>query len=168
MFVIDDIDKYLFKPFKKYCDKTGSATSQNIVLEFDAETNCICLDFGDDGEEYLGVQFDSELVTIFTGKTLETILFIKDESRKLFTSSDTWGNIVYNGGLSHMSTQEVLTMLLEILVVFYGATDAAVKKIENNREYEYFPECEYIITITNPLCSKGNLAIENIRSVVNA
>lgn len=164
MFSIEDIDKFVFEPFKKYCYEVDPDYHDDMVLEHDPANNSTYLEMYD-GEA--GIDVDDVVISVFLIQTPELILFREERSRRFWTLGDTWGNIVYNGSLLNKSKEEILGILLEILKIFHGATKVEIEETDEQRGYYRYPIYNYIVKVSNALYRKNSFSMDNIHFMIN-
>jgi hypothetical protein len=106
-------------------------------------------------------------VNLFTPAESRQFMFIDDDIRDMFTESDTYGNIPYEGTLNNKTHKEILELLLEFVIILIGTTKIEVQgKVISERKRGY-PICEFTINLTNNSGEKRELIIENIKFIIN-
>ena len=58
------------------------------------------------------------------------IMFIDENSKGTYTSSDVYNNVVYEGNLRDMSHEEMLKMFSDIILCFYDAEDISIFQLD--------------------------------------
>ena len=94
------------------------------------------------------------------------IMFIDEDSKGIYTSSDVYNNVVFEGNLREMSHEEMLKMFSEIILCFSGAKDVSMSASdvpENTyKKYNYYKPHMFIIEIKNNHTIERTSVYENI------
>ncbi|MCM1500801.1 MAG: hypothetical protein NC124_20275 [Clostridium sp.] len=94
------------------------------------------------------------------------IMFIDENSKGTYTSSDVYHNVVYEGNMREMTHAQMLQMFAEIILCLVDATDVCVVQSdvpENNhyKKYNYYEPHMFTIDV------KNNHAIEKVNIYEN-
>lgn len=129
----------------------------------------ICLD---GTQEDLFISFLDCQVSIFAKN--QELMFIDDMAKPSYTSSDTYGNIVYEGEINSLSKPKMLNMLAEVVDCFIGAIEIQVieQKLDINNstyitdtssyKYKYYNPNLYILNVKNNNLVKNKKIFGNI------
>lgn len=91
------------------------------------------------------------------------IMFIDDEEKKNYTISDVYGNIVYEGALKKLSHEQILTMLCQLINLFYGSKNIEVLQEPLSNPSGSYPKYNYRLRVSNPFYQTGVYKFENIK-----
>lgn len=177
IFTNEEIRDYLIKPLKGYPDvnfRVLTSDSKEISENLEDEISFVCFD----GEiENFYIRFDGDQTSIFISDEYiskpnkytfnEEFMFIDDITKQYYTSSDTGGNIVYEGRLRDRSHQEILELFSKFIVLLIGAKKIFIKKTIISQEGFEYPKCEYIVNIINDSGIKKNVRYDNIVFFIN-
>lgn len=118
----------------------------------------------DGDDENLFINFNDIHTSIFV-RDLE-LMFIDENSKGTYTSSDVYNNVVYEGNLRDMSHEEMLKMFSEIILCFRDAIDVSMKQFidtENKyKKYNYYEPQMFIVNVKNSNASDKISIFENI------
>lgn len=122
----------------------------------------ICFD-GDEENifvNFLGIETD---IFIFD----KEIMLIDESAKGIYTSSDVYHNIVYEGNLRELSHDEILQLITDIIKCFIGATDLRVtelpvQKSKSYKSFNYYSPLCYIVDVNNDKINKQQKKFENI------
>ena len=92
----------------------------------------------------------------------EEFMFIDDYTKKDIVSSDTYGNVVYEGILRNKTKKEILELFLEFIKILNGCKKIVIKESVVTQDGFQYPKCNYYIAISNNTTFKGNVEFENI------
>ena len=88
----------------------------------------------DGTEGDFNIAFYGHMVAIYMLN--EELMFIDDQSRKMQTTSETYGNIVYEGEFGSMSQKEILELIYQFITILEGSKKITVKEVwEKTEEY---------------------------------
>ena len=94
------------------------------------------------------------------------IKFIDESAKGTYTSSDVYGNAVYEGNLQEMSHEEMLQMFSEIILCFIDATDVSMTTLaapENKyKKYKYYTPHMFMVEVKNNHLTEKINVYENI------
>lgn len=94
------------------------------------------------------------------------IMFIDENSKGTYTSSDVYNNVVYEGNMREMTHVQMLQIFAEIILCLIDAIDVCViqsdiPKNKKYKKYNYYEPHMFTINVTN------NHIIEEIRIYEN-
>lgn len=149
----NSLDKTLIRCLSEDGNEIKMSSSEKIeTIVFD----------GDD--ENLFITFYGVHTSIFVYN--EEIMFIDEHSKGIYTSSDVYNNVVYEGKLREMSHEEMLQMFSEMILCFIDATDVSMTQLdvpENMYErYNYYEPHIFDIVAQNNHVTKKESIYENI------
>lgn len=122
----------------------------------------ICFD-GDEENifvNFLGIETD---IFIFD----KEIMLIDESAKGIYTSSDVYHNIVYEGDLRELNHNEILQLITDLIMCFIGATNLCVTEqpVPEYKSYKTFnyhlPLC-YVVDVDNDEINKQQKKFENI------
>lgn len=159
----EELYKYLITKFDNNSDVSIRILSNdeevgimsNIPIEF------ICFD----GEkEDLFISFYGNQTSIFIKN--QELMFIDENTKCRYTTSDMYGNAVYEGTLRNLTHVEILTLFSEIITCFIDAIEVEIIEKEdpsytNYKEYNYYKPHSYEINVKNNNSEKKKKVIEN-------
>ena len=138
-------------------------SEDNDEIEIDSSEKIGTIVF--DGEdENLFINFYGIHTSIFVYD--EEIMFIDEDSKGIYTSSDVYNNVVYEGNLREMSHEEMLQMFSEIILCFADAVDVSLTQLaapENKyKKYNYYEPHMFMVDVKNKHITKKISVYENI------
>lgn len=136
----EELKKYLYERFcgddnlkikclSEDCEEIDITSTKKIeIITFDEKENIFIM--------FLGCQ-----TSIFVYDT--EIMFIDEDSKNTYTSSDVYNNVVYEGNMREMTHEQMLQMFAEIILCLIDATDICVlqsdvPKNKNYKKYKYY------------------------------
>lgn len=123
-----------------------SEDGDEIELDSSEKIGTIVFD-GDD--ENLFINFYGIHTSIFAYNV--EMMFIDEDSKGTYTSSDVYNNVVYEGNLREMSHEEMLQMFSEIILCFIGTETVTVTQSEISenkyKKHNYYEPHEFLIKI---------------------
>jgi len=141
--------------------KILSEDGDEILFDSSERIGTIVFD-GDD--ENLFINFYGIHTSIFVHDI--EIMFIDEDSKGTYTSSDVYNNVVYEGNLREMSHEEMLKMFSEIILGFTDAEDVSMSQsdvLENTyKRYNYYEPHRFIIEVKNSHGIQKESIYENI------
>lgn len=160
----EELKKYLYERFCrddnlkiKCLSEDGeeidiTSTKKIEIITFDEKENIFIM--------FLGCQ-----TSIFAYDT--EIMFIDEDSKNTYTSSDVYNNVVYEGNMREMTHAQMLQMFAEIILCLIDATDICVlqsdvPKNKNYKKYKYYEPHMFIINVENEHTTEGIKVYENI------
>lgn len=146
-------DNKLIRFLSENGDEIESDSSEKIgTIVFDGE------------DENLFINFYGIHTSIFAYN--EEFMFIDENSKGIYTSTDVYNNIVYEGILREMSHEEMLRMFSEIILCFADATGVSLTQFvapENKyKKYNYYEPHMFIVNIKNNHIGEKVNVYENI------
>ena len=118
----------------------------------------------DGDEENLFINFYGIHTSIFVHDI--EIMFIDEDSKGTYTSSDVYNNVVYEGDLRDMSHEEMLKMFSDIILCFCDVEDISVFQSdvpENTyKKYNYYEPHRFVIEVKNSHGIQKESVYENI------
>lgn len=121
-----------------------SEDGDDIELDSSEEIETIVLDGTD---ENLCIMFFDCQTSVFVYN--EEIMFIDDNAKGSYTSSDVYGNAVYEGKLREMSHEEMLHLFSEVILCFADATDVSITQsvAPENKYKKYWYYTPHLFTV---------------------
>ena len=161
-----EIIEFLVKPLKEYPQLDIRLLAED-EMELD-ETSVEKIEFVVlDGEQtYFYLDFFPGQVNLFSPVESRQFMFIDDDVKHLFTSSDTYGNIPYEGKLNNKTHKEILELLLEFVIILIGTTKIEVQGKEIARKL-WYPIGEFTVNLTNSSGEQREIIKENIKFIIN-
>ena len=118
----------------------------------------------DGNDENLFINFYGIHTSIFAYDV--EIMFIDEDSKGTYTSSDVYNNVVYEGNLREMSHEEMLKMFSDIILCFIGAEDASMTQFDvpknKYKKYNYYEPHEFLVNVKNSYTIEKTSIYENI------
>lgn len=159
----EELKKYLYdKLFENTNIKIQclSADGEEVDITSDAKIETIAFD----EKENISIMFFGYQTSIFAYDV--EIMFIDEDSKGTYTSSDVYNNAVYEGNLREMSHEEMLQMFSKIILCFAGATDVSMTQLavpENKyKKYHYYEPHMFIVNVKNNNMTEKTSTYENI------
>lgn len=163
--------KFSNEELKKYlCDKIFENAHVRIQClsadeeEVDVTSNTKIETITFDEEENISIMFLGYQTSIFVHDV--EVMFIDEDYKGTYTSSDVYNNAVYEGNLREMSHEEMLKMFSEIILCFAGATDVSMTQLdvpENKyKKYHYYEPHMFIVNVKNNNMTEKTSTYENI------
>ena len=118
-----------------------------------------------DGErENLFINFYGIHTSIFAHDV--ELMFIDEDSKGIYTTSDVYNNVVYEGNLREMSHEEMLIMFSDIILCFMDATEVSMTQLavpENKyKKYNYYEPHMFVVNVKNNHITEKTSIYENI------
>ena len=121
-----------------------SEDGDEIEIDSSKEIGTIVFDGND---ENLFINFYGIHTSIFAYNV--EMMFIDEDSKGTYTSSDVYNNVVYEGNLREMSHEEMLRMFSEIILCFIDAETVTMTQSsvpENKyKKYNYYEPHEFLV-----------------------
>lgn len=119
----------------------------------------------DGGGENLFINFNDISTSIFVQDV--ELMFIDEDSKGIYTLSDVYNNVVYEGNLREMSHEEMLRMFSEIILCFIDATSIHITQLDvpetsGYQRYNYYEPHLFIINVENNHADRQSRTFENI------
>ena len=111
------------------------------------------------------VRFYKHLIAIFI--LGEEFMFFDDNTKETQTSSDTYGNIVYEGTFRDKTHDKILKIVFKFIEILWGTKKIFIKKEELSQKGIQYPKCTYEIKLTNDFETEQKIKFENILFFVN-
>lgn len=160
----EELYKYLITKFENNSDVIIRTLSDDEEVEImsNIPVEFICFD-GD--KEDLFISFYGNQTSIFIKN--QEIMFIDENTKGRYTTSDTFGNAVYEGTLRNLNHIEILTLFVEVITCFIGAIEVEIIEKEvpcdiNYKEYNYYKPHSYEINVKNNNLERKQKVFENI------
>lgn len=163
----EELNRYLIDTVKKKIkynldvrliseDGQEVATNSNMKIQtivFDGEDENLCIMF-------LGIHTS---IFIFDNE----IMFIDESSKGIYTSSDVYDNVVYEGNMREMTHMQMLQMFAEIILCLFDATgigviQSDVPENKNYKKYNYYEPHMFTINVENNHTVRETKVYENI------
>lgn len=159
----DEIYEYFINPINKFID-----FEVRIIFddeEIDIYGNKLIFDVLIDGDK------EDYFITFFGFRTSlyffnEEIIFFDDNVKGDQTSSDTDGNVVYEGRLKDKTHKDMLSMFVEIYKILLGVDKAEIKFEPTGESYKYYDIYNYTILCKSKSGQKFEKRFSNILFVV--
>ncbi|MBG9941414.1 hypothetical protein ABE237_05525 [Brevibacillus formosus] len=161
----EELYKYLITKFDTNRDviiKTLSEDDQEVEITSNIPIQFICFD-GD--KQDLFISFNGNQTSIFVKD--EELMFIDESTKGSYTTSDTFGNVVYEGTFRNITHEEMLTLFAEIITCFIGAIEVEIieKEVPSDKQYkkyDYYKSHSYEINVKNNNLDRKKKVFENI------
>jgi len=160
----EEIYKYLIAKFENNSDVIIRTLSDDEEVEIisNIPVEFICFD---GYKEDLFISFYGNQTSIFVRN--QEIMFIDENTKCRYTTSDTFGNVVYEGKLRNLAHVKILTLFAEIITCFIGAIEVEIIEKEvpcdiNYKEYNYYKPHSYEINVKNNSSERKQKVFENI------
>lgn len=178
-FTNEEIKEYLIKPLSKYSSlnlRLLTTDGIELVDPFYEKITFICFD---GKRENFYIRFYDDSTSIFISDEERTsspkytfneeFMFLDDDIRQNYTSSDTSGNVVYGGTLKNRTHEELLMLFCEIIVLLNGARSISIEEqFVSQNGFEY-PKYNYNVKIYKESSLPQNIKYENISfTIINA
>lgn len=138
-----------------------SKDGDEVEIDSSEEIGTIVFDGND---ENLFINFYGIHASIFVYDM--EMMFIDENSKGTYTSSDVYNNVVYEGNLREMSHEEILRMFSEIILCFADAETVTMTRLsvpENKyKKYNYYEPHKFLVEVKNGHTIKKTSIFENI------
>ncbi|GIO84661.1 hypothetical protein J25TS5_15930 [Paenibacillus faecis] len=161
----EELWKYLITRFENnpaVAIRALSDDDREIEITSSTPIQFICFD----GEKQdLFISFNGNQTSIFVYD--EEIMFIDENTKGIYTTSDTFGNVVYEGDLRKLSHAEILSLFADFISCFIGAEKVEIIEEEatydeENMQYKYYKPHIYKINVKNRNSDRKIKIFENI------
>lgn len=161
----EELWQYLITKFENnpaVAIRTLSDDDREIEITSSTPIQFICFD----GEKQdLFISFNGNQTSIFVKD--EEIMFIDENTKGIYTTSDTFGNVVYEGDLRNHSHVEILSLFADVISCFIDAEEVEVIEKEapydeENKQYKYYKPHVYEINVKNRNLNKEIKSFGNI------
>ncbi|KQY80603.1 hypothetical protein ASD24_16820 [Paenibacillus sp. Root52] len=148
----EELYKYFITKFENNSSiaiRTLSQDDREIEITSSTPIQFICFD----GEKQdLFISFNGDQTSIFVYD--EEIMCIDENRKGMYTTSDTFGNVVYEGDLRSLSHVELLSLFRDVLLCFIGAEEVEIidreaSYDEESKQYKYYKPHTYEINVNN-------------------
>lgn len=157
-FINDEIKRYLTDKTKEWAEVCYLV--DDIYVEENCKDNFDYITF-DGTKQNFYISFYGTQTAIFFNNN--EIMFIDDDEKEHYTSSDVFDNVVYEGKLNDKSHKQILELILKFVNLLHGVTDIEIKQeVLIPDSLESYGKSNYIININNPLVASGKYIFENI------
>lgn len=176
-FTNEEIKEFFLKPLSKNSNlkfRILSTEGEEICEESKERITFVCFD---GKKENFYIRFYDHLTTIYISDEEsipqrkytfnEELMFIDDDARMNYTSSDTFRNIVYGGNLKNRTHKELLTLFCDVINLLNGAKSIIVEEQFVSQEGHEYGKYNYIIKICKESEIKRNVKYENISFLIN-
>lgn len=117
-----------------------------------------------DAKENVSIMFFGYQTSIFAHDV--EVMFIDENFRDSYTSSDVYNNVVYEGNLREMSHEQMLNMFWEMVMCFIDATDVSMTRLDapvgKYKEHNYYEPHMFIVNVRNNHITEKVSIYENI------
>lgn len=175
-FTNEEIEEYLLQPLRENTEIVIKLCS-GIKKDFYSGLERIKCVFFDGNIENFSISLYGHQTSIFISDETpmpnrkftfnDEFMFIDDAAKEHIVSSDTQGNVVYEGTLKDRTHKEILFLLCEFVKILNGAKNIKVEETEISQEGWQYPKCKYVVKITNEKGIFQRINIENILFVIN-
>lgn len=175
-FTNKEIEEYLVSSLRKDCDIIIKSIAGNKKTFYTGNDKIKCIFFDGDKELFFISFFDHQTsICISDGNYYperkfsfnEEFMFIDDKAKVNIVSSDTYGNIVYEGPLRNKTHKEMLELFYEFITLLIGVKKISFEETVVSQEGIQYPKCQYIVKVTNDSGIKNNIRFENIVFSIN-
>lgn len=177
LFTNEEIIEYLVKPLNvesKLIIRMANSEDNEIFENIDEK---ICYVSFDGEKENFHISFYGHQTSIFISDEEKAperkftfnmeFMFIDDIEKQYYTSSDTGGNVVYEGSLRDKTHKEILQLFYEFIMLLAGTTKMTVEENKVSQENGRYPKCNYIVRICNECSMKKSIKFDNILFITN-
>lgn len=159
----EELKKYLYDKFFENTNiqiQCLSTDGQEVDITSNAKIETIAFD----EKENVSIMFFGYQTSIFAYDV--EIMFIDEDSKGTYTSSDVYNNAVYEGNLREMSHQEMLQMFSEIISCFIDAEEVSMTQLDVSgnkyKKYNYYKPYMFIVKVKNNHTIERTSVYENI------
>ena len=157
-FTNDEIKTYLIEKLKRKADVKYIVNDKYVASDCQEDFEYITFD-GIKQEFY--VSFLKSQTSIFIDNN--EIVFIDDNEKRYYTSSDVDDCIVYEGILNNKSHKQILELILKFVQLFQGASNIEVVEVKIVEDsVDSYAKKTYIINIDTPYINNGKYEFHNI------
>lgn len=157
-FTNDEIKRYLTDKTKEWAEVCYLV--DDIYVEENCKDNFDYITFYGTKQNFYISFYGTQTAIFFNNNE---IMFIDDDEKKHYTSSDVFDNVVYEGKLNDKSHKQILELILKFVNLLHGVTDIEIKQeVLIPDSLESYGKNNYIININNPLVASGKYIFENI------
>lgn len=160
----EELKQYLISRMEKSATtdiRVLSEDGEEIEINSDIKVETIVFD-GDD--ENLFINFYGVHTSIFVFD--KEIMFIDENSKGTYTSSDVYNNVVYEGKLRELDHLEILQMFADFISCFIDSSGVEVLITEDEakkyKKYNYYNPSIFTINVKNKNAVNKEKVFENI------
>ena len=168
-----EIIDFLVEPLKQYeCldIRIVSEEDEEITGECEKKIHYITFD-GEINKTEFYIIFYEDLINLFIpySYAVECLSFIDDRQKYLLRSEDIFERAIYEGSLTDKTTEEIMDLLRQFVIVLAGATSIKARRrvLNQNAKERSYDLSDYIIKITNDSGTKKEVTFENIKFIIN-
>ncbi|MCM1091744.1 MAG: hypothetical protein NC413_12940 [Muribaculum sp.] len=140
--------------------KCLSANDEEVHITSNERVETIAFD----EKENVSIMFFGYQTSIFAYDI--EIMFIDEDSKGTYTSSDVYDNVVYEGNMRAMSHEEMLHMFVEIVLCFAGAEQVSMTQLDDldnkYKRYNYYRPHIFVVEVKNNHTTPKMSVYENI------
>ncbi len=161
-------NKELFEFFYKELNRNWNfkikcLSEEEEEIDFESSKKIETIIFGENNN--IAIMFFEYQTSIFVYE--KEIMFIDESTKGVYTSSDVYSNVVYEGKLREMSHEQMLKMFSDIILCFFNATSVCVIQEEIPAEkkynkYNYYDPYMFVINVQNNNIERKVKVFENI------
>ena len=159
----EELKNYFYERFSaddNFKIKCLSETGDEISITSTKKIETIAFD----EKENISIMFWEYQTSIFAYDI--ELMFIDEDSKGTYTSSDVYNNVVYEGNLREMSHEQMLQMFSEIILCFIDADDVSMTQLpvpkNKYKNYNYYEPHMFIISVKNNHVAEKISVYENI------
>lgn len=157
-FTNDEIKKYLIEQLKQNADVKYIVNDEYVSADCQEDFEYVTFD-GTKQEFY--VSFLKSQTSIFVDNN--EIMFIDDNEKKYYTSSDVDDCIVYEGILNDKSHEQILELIMKFIHLFQGASNVEVVDVKVvEKSFASYTKKAYILNVENIYVNGGRYEFDNI------
>lgn len=176
-FTNEDIKEYFIKPLSKHSNLNLRLLSTDGTELFNLLRDKITFVCFDGKRENFYIRFYGYLTAIFISDEEltphrkytfnEEFMFIDDDAKEHIVSSDTHGNVVYEGSLRDKSHKEILALFCDFVKILIGAINIKIEETMISQEGWQYPKCKYVVNLAKNDEIHQKIEIENIIFIIN-
>ena len=159
----EELKKYIYDKISENIDIQIQCLSENEE-QVDITSNARIETISFDEKENVSIMFFGYQTSIFVYDA--EIMFIDEDTKGSYMSSEVYGNAVYEGKLREMSHEEMLQMFSEIILCFIDAAGVSLTTLdvpENKyKKYKYYTPHMFILDVENNHLTQKVNVYENI------
>lgn len=173
-FTTEEIEKYLLQPIREKTEVVIKLSTGDKKSFYSGNDKMY---FFNGNLESFNISFYGHQTSIFiTDETPmpnrkftfnEVFMFIDDYAKENIVSSDTYGNVVYEGTLRDKNHKDILGLFAEFVTILIGAKNITVEETIISQDGWHYPKCNYIIRLTNTTEIKNSIRYNNILFLIN-
>ncbi len=158
----NDIYSFFITKFRKHENLDIRILADGDKIDLTSKTPIEFVCFDGEQEDFF-ISFLGYQTSIFIQN--QEIMFIDDSIKNNYTTSDIYDNIVYEGQLSILSKEEILSLMAEIVECFIDAVEVqkSVNEEIYNKKYRYYKPKFYEIWVKKDKTCKSVKCFENLK-----